>query len=205
MKFWAACLLIEKRWQSWKRKFSGGKDWEKKTLTFISASRVCIKLIENGWYNFLWSFSIILYVETTSWWSIVSQASICSQIIETDTYCSSRERIFIQMMEKNKKERSRKKYYGNRVDERKRKRILPQDVNAWVFFDNTFTSLAIVFISSLLLTRPHCWHVNPLSSADSSSKKIWISHKGHLNGETASYFLPESRSKKPLQPSSLHL
>lgn len=54
---------------------------------------------------------------------------------------------------------------------KKKKRILPQDVNARVFFDNIFTSLAIFFISSLLLTRPHCWHVNPLSSADSSSAK----------------------------------
>lgn len=75
------------------------------------------------------------------------------------------------MIAKKEKKKVQAKILQEQNGGKKKKRILPQDVNARVFFDNIFTSLAIFFISSLLLTRPHCWHVNPLSSADSSSAK----------------------------------
>lgn len=45
------------------------------------------------------------------------------------------------------------------------RRILPDDKDIRAFSDIDFTSLAIFLISSLSLTRPHCWHINPLSSA----------------------------------------
>lgn len=63
------------------------------------------------------------------------------------------------------------------------KRILLHDVEARVLLDKAVISLAKVFISSLLLTRPHCWHVNPFPSADSNSKKFQIGHMGQRPSE----------------------